>query len=181
MRIFAESSFVSDTSDHRVNGLRWYQYLLWYPKTKIHLQKVQITFNHLHLILTYLFVPRVDLLDYFDAAMLPRCGIVGSDATSAVPAAFYRRASRCRGPASILSDQPYADFALRCSVQRNKLADIFLAAIPYRSGVKAFIWINTERLIVKIEKLINAIPNVPLGSYYRHGLSGITSGPDRTT
>ena len=49
------------------------------------------------------------------------------------------------------------------------------------SGVKAFIWINTERLIVKIEKLINAIPNVPLGSYYRHGLSGITSGRDRTT
>ena len=44
------------------------------------------------------------------------------------------------------------------------------------SGVKAFISINTERLIVKIEETFNAIPNVPLGSYYRHGLSGITSG-----
>ena len=164
-------------------------------------------------ILTYLFVPRVDWLDYFDAAMLPRCRIVlllkyvslvavsplltgwvevqrilsciqiqsrGSDTTSAVPAAFYRRASRV-----LRSCIHFVRSAIcrLCSAVFNGINSPIFSWRQFliESGVKAFISINTERLIVKIEKLINAIPNVPLGSYYRHGLSGITSGRDRAT
>jgi hypothetical protein len=121
-------------------------------------------------ILTYLFVSRVDFLDYFDAAMLPRCRIVlllkyvslvavpplltewvvvqrilsciqiqsrGSDATSAVPAAFYRRASRGLRSCIHFVRSAICRLVLRCSVRRVKLADIFLAAIPHRKRCKS--------------------------------------------